>query len=104
MGSNEPVCVSDSSFRPLTRIYLLVTSMQEDVPKEEEKKFQTVDTDFSPGDYSSSMCFEPARIWFQTVDTDFSPGDECCTNEHTNGNRQFQTVDTDFSPGDKEVF
>ena len=41
------------------------------------------------------------RIRFQTVDTDFSPGD-CGVGTRIGVIRmaEFQTVDTDFSPGD----
>ena len=40
-------------------------------------------------------------LGFQTVDTDFSPGDSTVgyTNTHA-FYMKFQTVDTDFSPGD----
>ena len=37
---------------------------------------------------------------FQTVDTDFSPGDGADLHPHSGGGDGFQTVDTDFSPGD----
>ena len=37
--------------------------------------FQTVDTDFSPGDKAVQHRGEARSNWFQTVDTDFSPGD-----------------------------
>ena len=39
--------------------------------------FQTVDTDFSPGDTSTETPTPTATVPFQTVDTDFSPGDDC---------------------------
>ena len=37
---------------------------------------------------------------FQTVDTDFSPGDLVGKELHLILDFKFQTVDTDFSPGD----
>ena len=37
--------------------------------------FQTVDTDFSPGDVVYYFSAGSYSITFQTVDTDFSPGD-----------------------------
>ena len=38
--------------------------------------FQTVDTDFSPGDFRrEEPVYEQPPPRFQTVDTDFSPGD-----------------------------
>ena len=38
-------------------------------------QFQTVDTDFSPGDSASAVVLKTMNDKFQTVDTDFSPGD-----------------------------
>ena len=43
--------------------------------KEESNQFQTVDTDFSPGDRFSGSNPNGPALRFQTVDTDFSPGD-----------------------------
>ena len=37
--------------------------------------FQTVDTDFSPGDDVQPAAIQSRKLEFQTVDTDFSPGD-----------------------------
>ena len=39
-----------SGFRPLTRISLLVTTPGAPTATPDAQKFQTVDTDFSPGD------------------------------------------------------
>ena len=41
------------------------------------------------------------RTKFQTVDTDFSPGDPLVLLQPRDPYAPFQTVDTDFSPGDK---
>ena len=38
---------------------------------------------------------------FQTVDTDFSPGDDPTPTMTPTNTPLFQTVDTDFSPGDR---
>ena len=40
---------------------------------------------------------------FQTVDTDFSPGDGPIARLAWNRLEEFQTVDTDFSPGDNRL-
>ena len=62
--------------------------------------FQTVDTDFSPGDFEIIDNLGVDSFEFQTVDTDFSPGDTGGSTSITSRGPQFQTVDTDFSPGD----
>ena len=63
--------------------------------------FQTVDTDFSPGDLETrSPLQSQAQMRFQTVDTDFSPGDKGVMTTGVPAGYKFQTVDTDFSPGD----
>ena len=87
--------------------------------------FQTVDTDFSPGDSTAAVSAASVPDMFQTVDTDFSPGDNgvatigipagesfrpltrisllvtCCgIPAYGLLHGMFQTVDTDFSPGD----
>ena len=63
------------SFRPLTRISLLVTTNGGDLERKHSLRFQTVDTDFSPGDESGTRQGDVRWSRFQTVDTDFSPGD-----------------------------
>ena len=60
----------------MTRISLLVTwgHAQPEILGG-EYGFQTVDTDFSPGDCQRSSSAGSTSFMFQTVDTDFSPGD-----------------------------
>ena len=66
--------------------------------------FQTVDTDFSPGDNVTLWIGQENVFEFQTVDTDFSPGDYLGIHFGYGFRRMFQTVDTDFSPGDPRLF
>ena len=53
-ATSEPTATLTPSFRPLTRISLLVTPFVVRKPIYQYRRFQTVDTDFSPGDQGKS--------------------------------------------------
>ena len=59
----------------MTRISQLVTRQTIRILHPHPTLFQTVDTDFSPGDTDGTFLLPPVDPLFQTVDTDFSPGD-----------------------------
>ena len=125
----HPSQVVDLSFRPLTRISLLVTGDSTATPVPTSVVFQTVDTDFSPGDWSLSgngryiaYSFRPlTRISLLVTQQRRQRQRHQCwgfrpltrisllvtrvpTGTPSVPFSLFQTVDTDFSPGDIETY
>ena len=86
-------------FRPLTRIYLLLTFDRMHVCST-SYQFQTVDTDLSSADPYVADEITDDYIVFQTVDTDLSSADKFVISSLSNLSIKFQTVDTDLSSAD----